>query len=269
MNNAELEKIAYEAGFCRVLFIPAPDFAPHDDEPHIVWNTAEYPWAAVSCLLVWRYSPYPEGCRIPAYYIASNASYHASVALAKRLESEGVRLKRCEVPIKALCAKYRFGTLCRNSLVALPGLGTRVVFQALLLESSPENPFIAEEHFEQDDGLCASCGACAAACPAHAIGDSLDVKKCMRYYMDGADYPDWVYRIQRTHMGCEVCQAVCPRNAHVLPVEPPEDIAGAFELGRLASGDAKQARLLVGKNFTGHGKLSREAVNFLQRDGKK
>ena len=267
MTNAELERIAYELGFARVLFLPAPDFLPHGDEPHIVWNTAEYPWANVSCLLVWPYSPYPSDCRIPAYYVNSNASYHAGAALARRLEAEGVRLKRCELPIKALCEKYRFGAIGKNSLIALPEFGTRVVFQSMLLEASAENPFEITEYSAGDAGVCASCRACENACPAHAISaDGLDVKRCMRYYMDGADYPDWVYKVQRTHMGCEVCQAVCPKNAHIRPAAPPEDVAEAFETGRLAAGDAKPARLLVGKNFTGNGKLTKEAIRFLERE---
>ena len=270
MTNEDVERLAYEFGFSRVYYLPPPDFTPHDDEPHIVWNADEYPWASVSVLLVKPYAPYPKDCRIPAYYINSNASYHASVALARTLEASGVRLLRCELPIKALCAKYRFGTLCRNSLAALPGLGTRVVFQTMLLGNGDGHSFTPMEYSVPADALCSSCRACMNACPAHAIGaNGLDVKKCMRYYMDGADYPDWVYGVQRTHMGCEICQAVCPRNAHIAPVQPPGDVAAAFDLDALASGATKPARLLVGKNFTGNGKLQKEALRFLERDGKK
>lgn len=270
MTNDELREKAYSFGFARAYFLPLPAFTRHDDEPSIVWDASEYPWAGVSCLLVWSYPPYPPDCRIPAYYINSNASYHASVALAKALEAEGVLLKRCELPIKALCEKYRFGTLCRNSLVSLPGLGTRVVFQSMLLASAPENPFRIEDRPAPNDPCPGSCRACMNACPAGAISENgLDVKKCMRYYMDGADYPEWVYGVQRTHMGCEVCQAVCPKNAHIKPVPPPADVAEAFDLDSLAEGRTKPARLLVGKNFTGNGKLTKEALNFIKRDGEK
>lgn len=266
MTDSDLRKIAYEYGFAGAYFLPLPDFERHDDEPGLVWETSRYPWAKVSCLLVWSYSPYPRGCRIPAYYVNSNSSYHASVALAKRLEAEGAELLRCELPVKHLAAKYGFGSICRNSLVALPKLGTRVVFQSMLLGSSPEHPFEPESYSCAEPDICASCRACIAACPAGAIGeDGLDVKKCMRYYMDGADYPEWVYGIQETHMGCEVCQAVCPRNAKIEPADPPEEVAEAFDLRELASGRTKPARLLVGKNFTGNGKLTKEAENFLKR----
>lgn len=268
MTNEDVKRLALERGFAEAYFLPPPDFAFHEDEPHIVWNTEEYPWASVSLLLVWSYAPYPADCRIPSYYINSNSSYHACVALAKALEAEGVLLKRCELPVKALVQKYGVGIIGKNSLVSLPGRGTRVVFQTMLLGGGNGHEFFPAGYSAPDDGLCAVCRACQNACPAGAIGENgLDVKKCMRYYMDGADYPDWVYGVQRTHMGCEVCQAVCPRNARVKTVEPPDDIKAAFDINALAEGRTKPARLLVGKNFTGNGKLEKEALNFLKRDG--
>ena len=269
MDNTELKKIAKELGFAEAFFLPPPDYPRHEDEPHIVWNTEELPWARVSLLLVWSYAPYPEGCRIPSYYISSNASYHASVALAKRLEAEGVPCLRAELPIKQLAVRYGAAVPLKSSLVSIPPYGTRVAIQTMLLGSTEEHPFHIEEYSVSEPDLCKTCRACEKACPAHAIGEEgLDVKKCMRYYMDGADYPEWVYSVQRTHMGCEVCQQVCPRNAHIKPVEPPAEALEAFDLIRLSSGDAKAARLLVGKNMTGRGKLTKEAQRFLEREPK-
>ncbi len=269
MDNEGLKKLAKEHGFAEAYFLPPPDFPRHEDEPHIVWSAEEYPWADIALILLWPYSPYPADCRIPAYYIASNASYHACVAFAKALEALGVRLKRCELPIKQLAVKYGVASPCRSSLAAVPGYGTRVVFQSMLLGLDESHSFKVEEYSLDEPDLCASCRACINACPAHAIGENgLDTVKCMRYYMDGADYPEWVYGIQRTHMGCEVCQAVCPRNAHISAAEPPEEVARAFEINGLAGGDTKAARLLVGKNFTGRGKLQKEAIRFIERDGK-
>ncbi|MBQ3849263.1 MAG: hypothetical protein II747_02295, partial [Clostridia bacterium] len=62
-------------------------------------------------------------------------------------------------------------------------------------------------------------------------------------------------------------QQVCPRNAGVKAVMPPEDVSRAFDLETLSKGLTKPARLLVGKNFTGNGKLAKEAEHFLKRDG--
>lgn len=267
MDNTELKRIAKDLGFSEVFLLPAPDFPPIAGEPSIVTDTAEYPWARVSCLLLWAYRPYPVDQRIPAYYIESNRSYHASVALARRLDAEGVRCARVELPIKQLAVRYGAASPLRSSLISVPGYGTRTVFQSLLLGSDAENPIFAEEYSVQEPDLCASCRLCAAACPCGAIDEEgYHVERCMRYYMDGADYPEWVYPLQRMHLGCEVCQQVCPRNAGIPTVEPPDEVKEAFRLDRLAAGDAKPARLLVGKNITGRGKLQKEALRFLERE---
>lgn len=259
MTNADLTQLAKGLGFAEVFFLPLPDYCPHDDEPHIIWNAEAFPWARTAALLVRAYRPYPPDERIPAYYINSNLSYHASVALAKRLEAEGIQCLRCEVPVKQLAVRYGVGVPLKSSLIAVPPYGTRIAVQCMLLGE----PFAAEEYSVERDGLCETCRACENACPAHAIGpDGYDVKKCMRYYMDGADYPDWVYDIQRTHLGCEVCQQVCPRNAHIGFDEPSPEAREAFGLQKLLDGDTKAARLLVGKNLTGRGKLTKEAEHF-------
>ena len=97
--------------------------------------------------------------------------------------------------------------------------------------------------------------------------DGLDATRCMRYFMDGAEYPFPVYEAQRTHMGCELCQATCPQNAHLAFCAPSEAERSAFALPRLIAGDAKEARTLVGRNMTGNGKLTAEAICFSAREG--
>lgn len=263
-NNEGLRDAARSLGFSEAYFLPLPDYEPHGDEPHIVWNAEAYPWAKAVVLLVWAYKPYKPDERIPSYYINSNLSYHASVALAKELEAEGVLCLRREVPIKQLAVRYGVGIPLKSSLISIPPYGTRTAIQSMLLGE----PFRPEEYSAERDFLCENCRACEKACPAHAISEEgYDVKKCMRFYMDGADYPEWVRDIQRTHLGCEICQQVCPRNAPLGFGEPTEDMRAAFDLERLASGDAKAARMLVGKNITGHGKLTKEAECFLKRSG--
>lgn len=266
MDNDSIRTIAYEAGFGAAYFLPPPDYPFNEDEPGIVWNAEEYPWARASLLLVWAYKPYLNGGRIPPYYINSNLSYHASVGLKKLIEAEGIRCIRREIPIKQMAVRYGAARLLKNSLIEIPPFGTRTVIQTMLLGE----PFAPEEYsIEKDDG-CSYCRACESACPSHAIDENgYDVKKCMRYYMDGADYPEWVYGIQRTHLGCEICQEVCPRNAAVGYKDPSPEVREAFDLSRLCSGDVSAARRLVGKNITGNGKLQKEAEHFLKkrRDG--
>ena len=260
MDNAELKKLAYSHGFAEAYVLPLPDYAPHDDEPSIAWNAEAFPWARASVLLVWAYVPYSPEELIPAYYINSNLSYHASVRLAKALEEEGISCIRCEIPIKQMAVRYGVGIPLKSSLISIPPYGTRMAFQSLLVGE----PFKPEEYSVGKDDFCSRCHVCENACPARAITENgYEVKKCMRFYMDGADYPDWVSEMQRKHLGCEVCQEVCPRNARIGFCEPTDDIRAAFDLERLASGDTMAARLLVGKNITGHGKLKKEAERFL------
>lgn len=68
-------------------------------------------------------------------------------------------------------------------------------------------------------------------------------------------------------MGCEVCQAVCPQNAQLAKRIPGEAEQAAFALPRLIAGDAAAARSLVGRNLTGNGKLTAEAICFAARAG--
>ena len=107
MTDSDLRKIAYEYGFAGAYFLPPPDFERHDDEPGLVWETSRYPWAKVSCLLVWSYSPYPRGCRIPAYYVNSNSSYHVLLTYRgyryNRHEPLEVQEQLKRIFYKALC----------------------------------------------------------------------------------------------------------------------------------------------------------------------
>lgn len=262
MDNAKLKTLAAALGFRAAYFLPLPDYPKNEDEPHIVWSAEAFPWARASLLLVWAYTPYDKDGRIPAYYVNSNESYHASVALAKSLEAEGFACFRCEIPIKQMAARYGVARSLKNSLVEIPPFGTRTVIQTMLLGE----PFRPETYSIEEDSLCLTCRACEKACPAHAIGENgYEVKKCMRFYMDGADYPEWVYGMQKTHLGCEICQEVCPRNAAIGFIKPPPEVTEAFDLKRLAAGDTAAARRLVGKNITGHGKLTKEAEHFLKK----
>lgn len=263
--------MAVELGFASAYFVAPPrygaELAAKTRDEHIIFDVGTEPYD-VACILVWAYSPYPEGERIPAYYINSNKAYHASAALAKRLAELGVNCRRAELPVKSLLFDNGIGIPLKSSLAAIPPYGTRIAVQCLLLACDEENRFAAEQYSAEAADLCSVCTRCEKACPAHAIHDgSMHVTECMRFYMDDADYPDWVYEKQTTHIGCEVCQQVCPYNAKLPFAQPTEEMREAYSLPRLAAGDTKAARLLVGKNMTGRGKLQKEALNFIKRDG--
>ena len=273
MDNSGHLIAAKELGFTKAYFVAPPRYGAETAEKslddHIIFDASALPYD-VACILVWAYLPYPAGERIPPYYINSNLSYHAAVALAKRLEAEGVSCRRAELPVKSLLFDNNIAIPLKSSLAAIPPYGTRFAAQCILLASDEKDSFKTEEYSVSSPGLCRTCTRCENACPAHAIHDGImHVKECMRFYMDDADYPDWVYEKQTTHIGCEVCQQVCPYNAKLPVTEPTMEQKEAFDLARLAEGDTKAARLLVGKNMTGRGKLQKEAINFIKRDEEK
>ncbi len=269
MDNFSLKAMARRHGFAEAYVVPLPEYP--DGGRGLCYNArTACPWAGAAALLVYPYSPYAEGERIPSYYINSNRAYHAAKALVQELTSLGVHAERRELPVKPLIAGNGIGVMCKNSLAAIPGFGTRFAAQTLILETTPEHYFVPEVRPIMHDDICAECRICEAACPCHAIDShGLTVEKCMRFYMDGPVYPDWVYAVQTTHMGCEICQQSCPRNAHIPVSEPDEDIRRAFDLDRLLSGDAADARRLVGRNFTGNSKLQIEAKRcfFCKQNG--
>ena len=265
--------MAIGLGFAAAYFVAPPrygaELAAKTRDDHIIFDASELPYD-VACILVWAYSPYPAGERIPSYYVNSNLSYHAAVALAKRLEEAGVACRRAELPVKSMLYDNRIAIPLKSSLAAIPPFGTRIAVQSLLLASDVENSFMIKEYSVEDPAYCSTCRRCEAACPARAIHDgSMHVEECMRFYMDSADYPDWVYERQSTHVGCEVCQQVCPYNARLPFASPTDEQREAFDLARLAEGDTKAARLIVGKNMTGRGKLQKEAISFINRDKEK
>lgn len=220
-------------------------------------------------LLTWSYIPFKRGERIPAYYLASNKMYQAKLSLIEELREQGIAAEDADTSLKAEFIARGLASPCLNGLVAMDELGTRTILCGLSV-----NCDIGDER-ETDsqcgsklNGGCDKCMACAKACPGGAIGpDGIDYSKCIRAGMNDTLHPITLANKLTTYMGCEVCQAVCHLNSHLGFAEPDEKTREAFELRRLLTGDTKEARLLVGKNKSGSGKLTAQAIAFASRDG--
>lgn len=222
-------------------------------------------FASNKLLLAYAYSPFPADERISAYYLASDTSYRAACALCDSLRGKGYQAELSHEKLKPLFEANGLGARGKNSLLAMPGLGSRVVLYAINTNASPAT---AKEQIKPASPCPTSCRACENACPAGAIDQNgFHREKCMRNYMDKADYPDWVRMKQTTFMGCEKCMLACPLNAAIAFSSPDENVLAAFSLEKLISGDAAAARALVGRNITGNGKLTAEAVTFAIREG--
>lgn len=266
-----IKTAAYGLGFRKVFFL-APlrldDWRAQADASGIGKHLQSdlrtaYPDATCILLLVYPYAPHPKEERIGAYYFASQQGYHAAKGLAQTVSDMGVYCEVAAVPARALALANGVGVQGKNGLLRIEPFGSRIAIFTLATNiCMPQNEFAPASPCP--DG----CTVCARACPMGAIGpDRLTVTRCMRYFMDDAEYPFSVREAQATHMGCEICQSVCPQNKHVVPGEPTPEQREAFSLPRLIAGDTAAARGLVGRNKTANGKLTAEAVCFAARDG--
>lgn len=268
------EMIRQEAaarGFEKVFFLPAAtlrEWKAAEEKtgvaPHLCSDpAAAYPSATCFLLAVYPYPPFDPFERISAYYLASQRSYRAAVKFAAAVADKGTYCELANVPARAFALKHGIGVQGKNGLLRLPGHGSRIALYVFATDACLPKP---ETLFAPP--CPEGCTACMDACPFSAIStEGLCVSRCMRHHMQGAEYPEEVYEKQRTHMGCEICQHACPYNRQLTVSAPSEEVQQAFALPRLIEGDTKAARELVGRNKTGNGKLTVEAIRFAGREG--
>ena len=265
MTHGEFCRMAGEYGFGKVFFLP-PAAVPLQSNPHrlVTDPAAEFPFAASIAVMVFPYAPFTPHERIPAYYLASNAAYFGMKALIKRLNEAGVRAEKAEIPLKIALDRAGIGVPLRNSLRAIRPYGSRFVLMSIAVEGLPPLEYPDEALLSP----CKSCTACERACPSGAIDEEgFHLDRCMRPRMETADHEDSIRDRQRTYIGCEICQYACPMNAGLPKAEPSPEARAAFDEERLAMGDAKAARALVGRNMSSNGRLTAEALAFAARDG--
>jgi len=140
-----------------------------------------------------------------------------------RRQCPGART-RCAVdtaPVmeKEHAARAGIGWMGKNTCIINPRLGSWLVLGEIITTASlpPDQPL---------PDRCGTCTRCIDACPTHAIiaPYRLDARRCIAYLtiehrgqipdeLRGA-VPPWLF-------GCDVCQEVCPWNAHAKPARDP------------------------------------------------
>ncbi len=264
-----IEALAREHGFAKAYFL-APVSLPLWQEQAARQNTLcgmmpdtarAFPRARCIVLLVKRYAPYSHS-RVLPYYIAENEAYFAARAFCEDLRRTGAYAESVWLPARALAVADRVGVQGKNGLLTLEDMGSRISLFTAATDA------VAPLSYDIEGQRCPDgCHECMRACPAGAIGqDGLNVTRCLRYHMNTPLHPAFVLEKLTAFLGCDVCQAVCPKNADVPCVTAPADVERAFDLLRLIGGDTREARGLAGRNMTGGGKLSAEAIAFAARE---
>ncbi len=223
-----------------------------------------FPEATTIILLAASYLPYPqEYGHILPYYLTEHHAYFQAKALAREIAAQGFYCEPVWLPARALALANNVGNVGPNGLLALGERGTR--FALFTLATNAVSPLA--DHMAAP-ACPAGCDACIRACPTHAISAAgLEVSRCLRFHMDDAAHPPFVLEKLTSFLGCDLCQSVCPKNAHLAVHKPNEQVLSAFELRRLILGDAADARALVGRNITGGGKLTVEAIALAAKAG--
>ena len=274
MEHEQMKALAQAHGFaCVYCLCPQPlgetwaalyrERPPHT-QALCLDPTSAYPWASALVLLVRAYRPFLAETGLPGYYIASNAGYHAANAMCAALCEAGYRAQRLEVPLPALVLQAGIGTLCKNAMLDLPGLGTRTVLYTIVTDACAP-----ETDFPRPPAPCGACALCVNACPASAIhpGHGLEAVRCLRTYMEGDPMPIEVMERLPGLLGCEICQSACPRNAKIQPRAATEEELAAFDIPTLLRSVNKAARMLVGKNMCSRSRLTAQAAVLAAKRG--
>lgn len=262
-THKEFAMLAGEYGFEKTYFTKPMRFERDNNCPfRLVWDArAEFPFAKSIAVLVFPYPAFDMNERIPAYYLASNKAYFSAKGLIEELANRGIHAEKANISVKRQLISSGIGNRCLNSLVSLKGYGTRCVILALAIDT------LSPLEYDERDAPCGSCTKCMDACPTGAVApEGMDYRRCLRFALEELPHSDEAKLLQKTYIGCEICQYACPRNARANGHEVGSEVRDAFDTARLISGDCASARKLVGKNMTGGGKLTAEAIAMAARD---
>ncbi|MGE5236808.1 MAG: 4Fe-4S double cluster binding domain-containing protein [Acidobacteriota bacterium] len=188
----------------------------------------------------------PADTLLPPTYVRYRATFED---VRQDLESHGLagaEVEHLAWPIKAVAAHLGLVRYGRNNVTYAPGLGSYVQLCGFLTDAAlapmpdglPAEPALLDE--------CASCTACASACPTGAIDHErvlLHGERCLTCLNESAgDWPAWLPRAaHHCLLGCLYCQQACPANGPLEVVDTGLEFSAA-ETRSLLGGKTAMAR---------------------------
>lgn len=119
------------------------------------------------------------------------------IAASQSVHGDGYRGIYSHKQAACICAA---GSVGRNNLFIHNEYGVRVRLATVFSDC----PVADEEYIPHEYRLCANCGKCVAACPAHAItADGFDPKACSEYMKKN-------FQLIGRGSVCGICMKVCP-----------------------------------------------------------
>lgn len=265
MDPQSFQILAQQAGFARVGFCSASDFAAQkqivDSQAPLAerrqlrfFPVEDDPRTKSLAVLLWPYAqaaaPQPGNVFVDSYYFASNAAYHAAQTLEQALVQSG-HFARANVsyPAREAAIRAGLGILLKSGLLLTPQYGTRVVIILMATDIECPQPEHSAPAFS-----CLNCNRCAEACPSGALSKEgmSHPERCMRnFMMEGIPVPEPLRsRMGMRLLGCDICQRVCPMQPSSAEQEgKPLPLDGFLTLDEAAF--ARQTSLLaeqIGRN---------------------
>ena len=252
MNPIELSR---QNGFAEAFLLPVVPYADwtrhrnggafHRNADFVRDDPSDaYPWANACMICVWAYKPFDDTSVVPAYYLASNRSYHAAKALIRQLNEAGIRAERAETPYRTQLLQAGIGTKMDNQLWYYPPYGTYTALWGIMLQL-PKPVEFTPPH--ANEPVCNHCGRCEKVCFGALRQGAFDWHKCIRSYMENEPMPKQFLPAVESFSGCERCQKVCPKNPTSYEAVP-DSVRDALDPVHILCGDTEEALLLLGKN---------------------
>ena len=214
------------------------------------------------------HSPLPAGhMEVDGVYPARQAGYLRTKALAQALMQTGsLAITDPPLPAKSAALRAGLGIFGRNGLLLSHRWGSWVALNLLLTDQ----PHPGALNIRPDTPYCQNCGACESACPVRALANGVvNDKLCLRNHMLTGNAPALPLRplLGARLVGCNICQAACPWNAHVSLVPPSQELVSATSIAGFLEPEsnafaAQQQALatIIGANYARRNKLLAAAL---------